>query len=146
MKHKINNVRFIVNEKKRTVTCITEGYIDSTYTNFYWDYLSKKSNILDKNFWFSYTDRLSSSMAFRAIKTTKCLDEDFVEGEWTRTGKKIAYAKCMEKIYTEIIKLHWIIDRAFNEELNASWAKYVNKIDGIECKIAKLTGTNNENN
>ena len=145
MKHSINRVQFIVNEKKKTVTCITDGFLDSTNNNLCWDYYSKKSNILDKDFWH-YDGKLCDSMSFRAVKTAHCADEDFVEGEWTRTGKKIAYAKCMEKIYTEIIKVHWIIDREFNKEIENSWVKYVDKIDGIEAKLRKLIGVENENN
>ena len=145
MKHHITNVQFVINEKKRTVTCITDGYINSTYPNLVWTFYTKNASILDKKFW-SMQGSISGFESFRAVKTARCADEDFKEGEWTRTGKKIAYAKCMEKIYGEIIKLHWVIDRAFSEELDASWVKYVNKADGIEAKIAKLTNIDNTNN
>lgn len=127
MIHKITSVRFFVDKNQHTVTCKLAGFI--TTENADWTFNVKNSS-LDQKFWVSrdHYDKthIRNTAVFLTTQTTRCLDSDYNE-DWVKTGKSIAYKKCLKKMYYEILKYHHAVHRAFEKEVSDSWERYGEK-------------------
>lgn len=102
MKLKVDETKFFVNEKKKSVTCVITGVLQVSNMGIDITFIvPKRNNCLNRSVW-NDPDRIQTFNNFTVTATTKCKEGDVFD---PIKGRKIAKQKARIKMYKEATKL-----------------------------------------
>ena len=125
---KRKDCKFIVKPEDRVVICIIESRNDFRIRDLVYDFIMENTGRIDLMPWGTTLDEITMPSTF--VGKAVCSKDD----EWNEElGRKIAYARAKNKLYTSFFKRANKFVQVMDNDLN----KYINKFNALGESLQK---------